>query len=177
MRNALAHSLFIAATKPPTGRQAAGRTQVNASRLIEANIKAHTVDGYTAFHMVAAAHERTIRALAAELAVLRGEGQTPQHGTTHAVMTLGDAEVLVEYELIAAEEPIYDADHPGVGPGHDAECNIMNVLINGVWCDAEDVIPAGTLQRWEEKLIDADAPAALRSVCPVPAFPSLRGAA
>lgn len=149
---------------------------MNASRLIEANIKAHTVDGYTAFHMVAEAHERTIRALAAELAVLRGEGHTPQHGTTHAVMTLGDAEVLVEYEFIAASPAIYDADHPGVGPGHDAECNILNVLINGVWCDAQDVIPGDLLRAWEEKLIDPHAPDALRSVCPMPAFPSIRRA-
>lgn len=133
---------------------------MNASRLIEANILAHTVDGYTAHHMVAAAHEKTIRALAAELAVLKGEGMTPQAGSEHAVMSLGEAEVLVEYELIAAEEPIYDADHPGVGPGHDAECNVLNVLINGVWCDAQDVVPAETLKRWEESLAEQCAEAA-----------------
>lgn len=150
---------------------------MNASRLIEANIRAHTVDGYTAHYMVAAAHERTIRELAAELALLKGEGQTPQRGSTHAVMSLGEAEVLVEYEFIAASPAIYDADHPGVGPGHDAECNVLNVFINGFWCDAQDVVPAGVLRAWEEKLIDPQAPDALRSVCPVPAFPSIRRAA
>lgn len=148
---------------------------MDASRLIEANIRAHTVDGYTSQHMVAAAHERTIRALAAELAVLKGEGMTPKAGSEHAVMTLGDAEVLVEYEYIAAEEPIYDADHPGVGPGRDAECNVLHVLINGVWCDAQDVVPAGVLSAWEQRLLDPQAPDSLRIVCPVPAFPSIRG--
>lgn len=154
MRNALAHSLFIAATKPPTGRQAAGRTQVNASRLIEANVRAHTVDGYTAFHMVAAAHETTIRALAAQLAALTGEGQQPQEGGQITTMTFGNAEVLVEYEFIDAEAPIYDADHPGVGPGHDAQVNVLNVFINGFWCDPQDVVPAETLKRWEETLVE-----------------------
>ncbi len=59
----------------------------------------------------------------------------------------------------------------------DAEVNVLNVLINGVWCDAQDVVPAGVLRAWEEKLIDPQAPDALRSVCPVPAFPSIWRAA
>lgn len=124
---------------------------------IERNVRAHTVDGFTAWHMVADAHEKTIRLLAAELAVLQGHGQTPQRGSQHARLTLGDAEVLVEYEYIEAEAPIYDADHPGVGPGHDAEVNILNVFINGCWCDADDVVPDHVLHRWREELAEADA--------------------
>lgn len=150
---------------------------MNASRLIEANIRAHTVDGYTAHHMVAAAHEQTIRTLAAELAELRGDGQRPQEGGHITTMIFGNAEVLVEYEFIDAEAPIYDADHPGVGPGHDAEVNVLNVFLNGFWCDAQDVVPEATLKRWERQLIDPHDTDALRSVCPVPAFPSIRRAA
>ena len=127
---------------------------MNASHLIEANIRAHTVDGYTAHHMVAAAHESTIRALVSQINELTGADCKPQPGCTFASMVFGAIEVLVEYEFTGAEEPIYDADHPGVGPGHDAEVSIINVLINGVWCDAEDVVPDATLERWRVQLIE-----------------------
>ncbi len=127
---------------------------MDAGRLIESNIRAHTVDGYTAQHMVAAAHETTIRALVTRINEFEGVSSTPQPGCEFAVMSLGEADVLVEYEYTAECAPIYDADHPGVGPGHDASVSIIGALINGVWCDAQDVIPAGTLQRWEEKLVE-----------------------
>jgi hypothetical protein len=52
---------------------------MNATDLIAANIKAHTVDGYTAAHEVAKAHERTIALLCRELAALRGTGYEHTH--------------------------------------------------------------------------------------------------
>lgn len=51
----------------------------DAQALITANIKAHTVDGYTAAHEIAAAHERTIRHLCGQLAALRGSGYSHVH--------------------------------------------------------------------------------------------------
>jgi hypothetical protein len=50
---------------------------MNATQLIASNIKAHTVDGYTAAHMVAAAHARTIATLCAQLNAMRA----PRPGT------------------------------------------------------------------------------------------------
>lgn len=128
---------------------------MNAQHLIEANIKAHTVDGYSSFHMIAAAHEKTIRALATELNTLRGIGATPQNGCQITTKVFGDAEVLVEYECEGGQAAIYDADHPGVGPGCEASVNVLGVFINGAWCDAEDVVPAKTLQRWEVELLES----------------------
>ena len=128
---------------------------MSAQGKIEQNIRAHSSDGYTAWHMVAQAHERTIRDLSAELAVLRGHGQTAQRGAYLTVKPFGDAEVLVEYEYTAGEEPIFDADRPGVGPGHDADVHVLGVFINGVWCDADDVVPPKTLERWECEFLES----------------------
>jgi len=50
---------------------------INATQLISANIKAHTVDGYTAAHEVAKAHARTIATLCAQLNAMRA----PRPGT------------------------------------------------------------------------------------------------
>ena len=101
-----------------------------------------------------AGDKEVIRALRAELEALRVQGCVPQDGGAIATLTLGGASVLVEYEYLPAQQPIYDADHPGVGPGHDAELNLLNVFINGYWCDVEDVIPDAVAERWRVELLE-----------------------
>jgi hypothetical protein len=112
---------------------------MNASALIAANIAAHTVDGATSQHMVAAAHERTIRALCQVIAQYRGTLAQAQAGCRIFSFPFGPAEVLVEAE--------YEAEERGDGwnDPHYPECwRVTDVLINGNWCSAdlfsEDVI-------------------------------------
>ena len=124
---------------------------MNAIQIITANTKAHTSDGYTSWHMVAAAHEATIRRLVDELNVLQGLGQTPASGCHHAELIFGDTSVLVEFE---AEEASGDNWNE---PRHEATVAVLRVLINGAWCDAEDVVPDAVIERWETELLEGRA--------------------
>lgn len=130
---------------------------MNASHLIERNTRAHTVDGYTAFHMVAAAHEATIRALVAELNTLKGTDQRPAKGSNFARLTFGAITVLVEYDSKRAEpETQYYI-------GCDASVEILSVFLNGVWCDAADVVPDDVKDRWEVQLLEENAESEARA--------------
>ena len=112
--------------------QPAREKQVNATSIIEANTKAHTVDGYTAAHMVAAAHERSIRLLCAELATLRGEGQTPSVGCKHITLPLGDTSALVEWTLDS-----------------DDVVEIKGAFVNGHWITGrDDAFSSDLLSYW-----------------------------
>ena len=111
---------------------------MNASAIIAANIAAHTVYGQTAQHMVATAHERTIRALVDKLNQYEGHGAQAQAGCRIFSFTLGASSVLVEAEYEAA-------DGDGWNSPHYPECwSVTDVLVNGHWCSAdlfsEDVI-------------------------------------
>jgi hypothetical protein len=104
---------------------------MNAAALIAANIAAHTVDGATSQHMVAAAHERTIRALCQVIAQYRGTLAQAQAGCRIFSFPFGPAEVLVEAEYEAE-------DGDGWNSPHYSECwRVTDVLINGNWCSAE----------------------------------------
>jgi hypothetical protein len=107
---------------------------MNASALIAANISAHTVDGYTAQHMVALAHERTIRNMAAEIVRLNGDGLTPKRGRYLGRVTLLEAACLVEFE--------YD---------DDAGMTFTGAYINGVMCSVAKM-PDEILEQWEAEL-------------------------
>lgn len=70
----------------------------------------------------------------AELARILGYGLIAERGCMLTELPFGDATVIVEYER--------DGD----------DIAIAGVLINGCMCDAEDVVPAHTLERWREEL-------------------------
>ena len=89
-----------------------------------------------------------------ELARWRGQNLTPRRGCLLTRMILGDAEVVVEYEYQPAQAAQGDPDRPCPGPGFAASVEILQVLINGRMCDAEDVIPEATLDLWREKIAE-----------------------
>ncbi len=103
---------------------------MKSAELIERNIRAHTSDGFTSWHMVASAHERTIRDLCADLAVLRGEGQTEQIGCDILPMILDGTTVPVEFDQESGEA--------------------IGVFVGGMWIDAACFSP-GTLEFWGEQ--------------------------
>ena len=125
---------------------------MNAAHLIEANIKAHTVDGYTAFHMVAEAHERTIRNLVAEVNELRGWNLKADRGCQIVEKTYGDITVSVEIEYEAGQHEIVNAEPDYCQEGFEPTVTVLRVFLNGRWNDAQDVVPEGTLERWECEL-------------------------
>ena len=104
---------------------------MNASAIIAANIAAHTVYGQTAQHMVATAHEHTIRALVDKLNQYEGHGAQAQAGCRIFSFTLGASSVLVEAEYEAA-------DGDGWNSPHYPECwSVTDVLVNGHWVGAD----------------------------------------
>ena len=76
----------------------------------------------------------SMKYMQASLDAYTGDGQTPAHGCRFTVRNLGPAKVLVEYEIV------------------DGWVVLCNVLLNGVWCDAEDVIPDYALQQWRDEI-------------------------
>ena len=124
---------------------------MNAAALIERNTQAHTVHASTSWHMVADAHERTIRELVAQLNTLQGLGHTPQSGCVHREMSLGDATVLVEFEITPASGDGWDE------PRHERSVAAIQVLINGVWVDVHNVIDCDVAQGWEVDFLEAEA--------------------
>lgn len=122
---------------------------MNATHLIERATRAHTSDGYTSYPALCSSLEAIVRDLCAELNVLQGVGQTAASGCHHATLALGDASALVEYEVERAERQT--AHHPG----RPASVSILRVFINGHWCEAEDAVPAGVIERWGSELLEA----------------------
>lgn len=73
----------------------------------------------------------------AELMRWQGRGLLPRSGCRLAHMPLGNASVLVEYELL------------------DDRCNVLQMLVNGSMVDAECYLHPKTLEAWEAELFDS----------------------
>jgi hypothetical protein len=86
------------------------------------------------------------QALAREVALLKGFGHTPQSGSHFLTSTLGDAEVLVEYDYEGESGDGWNEPHYG------ELATILGALVNGVWVDT-DCIAAKVVERWEEEAI------------------------
>lgn len=64
--------------------------------------------------------------------------------------TLGEnITVTVVYEYTPAEAAVYDVNSPVCGPGHDAEVEICEVLLNGE--DVRDLLAQHVIDSLEEK--------------------------
>lgn len=89
-----------------------------------------------------------------------GLGQKPQSGCRFSTVCAAESEVLVEYEFTRGEEPNYDVESRGVGPGRDASLTVIQALINGQWIDPRDVFAESVVERWEERLMEEQLEAA-----------------
>jgi hypothetical protein len=127
---------------------------VRAGWLIEANIRQHSVDGYTAWHMVADAHERTIREMADELNIMRGVNLIPSRGCSIVNLLLGPLEVPVEYEYERGQREITQADPDKCQEGIPPSVTILRVYLQGQWCDAEDVVCNKQIEMWTEQILE-----------------------
>ena len=86
-----------------------------------------------------------------------GIGQRPQRGCAFFTATAGDASVLIEYEYSPPEAPVYSLDSPMCGPGCPAEVSIIQALVNGAWCDPNDVFPESLIEKWAEQIAESEA--------------------
>ncbi len=97
---------------------------------------------------------RDLALLRSDLATLRGTNATPQRGCRIVETWIGDATVLCEVEYTPATEAIYDADHPGVGPGHDAEVCLIQVFVTGHWIDPTDFMSSAQIEAIEQRIYE-----------------------
>ena len=64
--------------------------------------------------------------------------------------TLGEnISVTVVYEYTPAEAAVYDVNSPVCGPGHDAEVEVIEVLLNGE--DVRDLLSDGVIESLEQQ--------------------------
>ena len=90
--------------------------------------------------------------IARELATLKGHGHKPQRGCAFSTRFLGDAEVLVEYEYEPGDPGRLSGPPEDCYPPEPAQVTVLQVFINGVWCDPEDFIADAILERWHEEI-------------------------
>lgn len=137
-----------------TGKLPSG--MVRAQWLIDANVKRYTSKDGTdiRWHMVAADHEATIRALADRLNVAEGYNLTAERGCRLTWLTFGPIEVAVEYEFERGQREIIAADPDKSQEGIAPSVSVLRVYLNGYWCDAEDVASEKQIERWEETILE-----------------------
>jgi hypothetical protein len=124
---------------------------MNAENVIDGNTRAHSQDGYTSWHMVASAHETSIRALTAQINELQGIGAKPQLGCHFREVSLGDLTVNIEFEFEGGEPQTHD--HPGC----EASVTILQVFLNGCWVDPADFVSPAVIERWEQEILEVQA--------------------
>lgn len=122
---------------------------MNASQIIAAATAYCTQDGYTSYPVLCVMLEHRLRDACNEIATLKGENATPARGCHFLHSYFGAASVVVEYEIEPASGDGWNE------PRYEAEVTILRVLLNGVWCDAEDVASEKTRQRWAEEVFES----------------------
>lgn len=122
---------------------------MNASQIIAAATAYCTQDGYTSYPVLCVMLEHRLRDACNEIATLKGENATPARGCHFLHSYFGAASVVVEYEVEPASGDNWNE------PRYEAEVTILRVLLNGVWCDAEDVASERTRQRWAEEVFES----------------------
>jgi hypothetical protein len=89
-----------------------------------------------------------------DLRTLKGENATPQRGCQFHTTILGDAEVLVEYEYEPASGDGWNEPH------EPATVTVLQLFINGKWCDASDILDEDRIEKIEVEIVEGMAEAA-----------------
>ena len=92
------------------------------------------------------------QALAREVAMLKGVGHKPQRGCSFTTKPLGESECLIEFEFTPGRAGRYFGPPEDCYPDEPAEVTILQVLINGIWCDPADFLADSLLERWQEEI-------------------------
>lgn len=88
---------------------------------------------------------RELESIATRLAEYEGQDVMPQNGCLIERMTLGDSDVLVEFECEPASGDGWDE------PRVESSVEAIQVYINGSWLDIGDVVPESVADGWVEK--------------------------
>lgn len=86
------------------------------------------------------------QALAKELDLLKGNGHKPQRGCSFVTKPLG------EYEFTPGRAGRYFGPPEDCCPDEPAEVTILQVFINGTWCDPSDFLADSIIERWQEEI-------------------------
>lgn len=90
--------------------------------------------------------------LSEQVRTLKGENATPDRGCSITEIRVGDARLLVEYELEEGEPADDDVESPTAGPGADAVVRPLRVFVGGHWTDIGDVRGALDDERLAEEI-------------------------
>jgi hypothetical protein len=89
-----------------------------------------------------------------DLAQYTGKGAKPQNGCHFHTATLGDAEVVLEYEFEPGESAVWNLNSPMCGPGYGPSVAVIQMLVNGAWIDPEGVIEQSVIEGWETRILE-----------------------
>lgn len=106
-------------------------------------------------HMLCSTRDHLMR----ELQNLRGIGLLPAPGCHLGSITLGDSEVPAEYELDPGDPGCYRTRNGDGWPEIPPSVALLRLYINGSWSDAQDVLDAERLEKFEQQLLEYSADA------------------
>jgi hypothetical protein len=86
-------------------------------------------------------------------ALAAGYGHMPQAGCTITTLSLGDAEVPVEYEYESGQRGVWSTPEKSLEEIPPSVV-IVSVFIGGYWIDAEDILSAAVIDRWTQELLE-----------------------
>ena len=103
-------------------------------------------------HYQAQAYE----ALLAESKLAAGIGHMPQRGCRITMLSLGEAEVPVEYEYERGQAARLYGEADLCFPAIEPNVSIVGVFIAGKWLDADDVLANCVIDRWTQELLEGE---------------------
>jgi len=111
-------------------------------------------DGYTSWPAYAAKLETLVRTLAADVNLYSGAGAIVPRGSQLTTIILGDAEVPAEYEYDKGDPGCWRTPNGDGWPEIPPSVCLLNLYLNGKWCDAQDVLSADRIERIETDILE-----------------------